>query len=857
MPGAVPTSDLPGNLVPADDLPAPQSNAVPESDLPGAPAPVSHVPPPGTPPPPTQFHPNSAIRMTPNPHAQQATQQAARQAQNPLAKSVEQGLGGIWGAVTGAVKSVEDSGMHMLNDTLGAADAVLGAPGRAVQGAIAANGNVIDKVRGAIDNVTHPYDRVKVGHNLEVTMDRLGVTGLDKAVERSIPENLPFGMTKKARDAVHFMSVIGAQTITDPTMMIPVADAIGLTAHVAQTARDVQRGIEAVGASSHPLAPVVRAAQTTGQGVMKAGAHLFGRRPELDEHLTPDAKAARLSIENKIHTNISAPSQINDEKLLESIKDELRQKDAAGNYIRPVPEALRQRLLQEGYVYGTPAMRAEGLAQGYDQLTIKLKGQKYFDDQQTHNNSAPYGALNYNVAKDYNTMIRAKNIKDSDMFDQFGANGGNSYTRAKAKDKAAFEQKATGNQNLGDQDPMDVWRARLASGRIWTTRRLVDNETESFLKNHGGVKEYDGKPFDWENASQVDRAAAAAQAVDKLSYDPVRYELGGVLGKIAGSMRNASRWSIMLNPLPHGLRNIGALTYLSGGPRAFGEGLAHAAMGISATDAARLENLGLHADYIRDMQGPLGQGVVGAAFRADSSLMNRLEGGFRNALLHHYDRVLGPSKSIADEYRKADLVRRDLGDYRNASRFVAALEAVGGPFVVFRIGTVPSAVGRAVRARPYLPESIARAENDQTLPDPRLSDTNSRLRLGGPVTDAAEVTFDPVGYMSKPATSGLVGQAMQERDRLKEGFGQAPKDIAEQMATNYIPGASLLGGAVNVGADALHKQLPWQPYGDTGLPQGSALRLLLENLIGFYNTKKPSAKSELHREKMLDKTVGP
>ena len=819
------------------------------------------LPNPNQPQAPTTFHPNSAIRTSaPTGFAAQPTEQHARQQANPLAKAVESGIGTVTGAALGA----QTAGMHVLNDSLAAFDAVFGAPERAVEGAIASDGDPVARIRSAVSNATHPFNKVQVGQNTETVMRKLGATKLDRNMQSAVPSNLPFGATQLTKNALHFATVLGVKTLIDPlTLLTAPVKGVSIAAHAAGTLMDVASGVSKVTGVDHAIRPFIKAAQTTGMESLKAGTSIFGRRPELNEHLIGDTgKAARMSIEDKIHNSVGKPVADNDRKLLDSIAEELRTKDKQGNYTRPIPAALQQRTLEEAFVYGNQTMRSQALGHGYEALTRKLKGDKYFESQ---SKVQPRNALDYNVAKDYQTMIHFKDFSKTEMFDAFVQKGGNSYTRKATKDAAKFEETSKKTQRLNStDDPVKIWEARLALGRRWTVNRLIDRETTSFLANHGGMKD-----FDWDNALQVDRQAQAEHTVDKLSYNPKRFELPGIIGETVQKVRDLSRQAVQLNPLPHALRNVGELAYLAGGPRTFGEGIGHAGMGIqNAADIQRMADLGLHADYIKDLTGPLAKTPVAGLFKFDSAVLNRLEGGFRLALLHHYDRVLGPTRTDAKwitqfnpkgldltmEYQKAQHVVRDLGDYRNVSAFVAGLQAIGGPFVAFRIGTVPSAVGRSLLKNPNRAEGITRAQ--QTVnDDPQLADPRSKINVGGPVTDAAELGSDTIGFMTKPATSGMIGQAVTARNRLKDGYGTSPQEFVEQAASNYVPGASLIGGAANMAAQATGHPLPWAPYGPSSSEHPSALREMLEQLFGAYESKRPSSKAAGRREKMLNRTV--
>jgi hypothetical protein len=739
-----------------------------------------------TPPPPTQFHDDSAIRKTPSPHVH---------AQNQAQKF----FGAATHAVAQGVTGGEQFMAHAWNDTLGGLDAVLGAPGRALQGGIAAfdpsHPDVVKIVRNGIDNAVHPFDTAKVGKNLDTVMRKLGVDYFNEYLDDHVTG-------KKNHPIVHGVLKFGTNLIVDPLFwagpVSKLADMANLAGHVQQAAS----GIAAIVPGSKALAPVLTSIQTLGKDVVKTGGQYFGRRPELDKYLTGDVgKTARMGIENKISNKFIRPAMQKDKELLEQNKAAVK---GQGLNVDP----LRQRVLEHAFVYGNQQMRAQAMNLGYEQLTRKLHGNDYFLRQDS---TAPLGTSKYDV---HNAM--------QDLQTRLTAPGA---------------------------DEFQIWKQHLDNTRTDVAHGLITRETRDFLANHGGIKD-----FDWANATQAERDRQANQTVQSLSFGPKRVTIGpagGPIDKLAGFARGAGRNSVMLDPLPHGLRNVGMLAYISGGPVAFGKGLAYAFRGLDAQQLARMSDLGLHADYISSIKGPLGISQVG---KIDSNILNRLELGYRQALYEHYDSFLPkalPGHEIARDYQIADHINRDLGDYRNVSAFVSALQALGGPFVAFRVGTVPSAVGRAIRARPFYPESIIKAQD--ALTDRKH---NSEIVIGGPVKDAAEGYFNQADYFASGATAGPVGAALGAEIDAKNPHGTSPVSMGEQFIENTVPGASLGMNAANVvGQEFLHrKDAIFQPYGPTALSgPHSLLHEMLLQVFGLHSQKPRSAKAAARTDRTISR----
>jgi len=734
------------------------------------------------------------------------------------------------GALNNVVKAAQFNLYRAAHAPIEALDAILGAPQRYASGTINAAGGLGGAAKAGlfgpnpIAGITNPAARAAIGHGMQVathprdeslqqknTAQTVHGVGLDASttdVDRGVEQyHGPFSSAVKAlgHGTNHVARDFAAQVLTDPLSYIPLVGEVVNAGRAVTVLDRAGQAAKAVGGTDRAFVPATRSAQGIGNRVLSMGREVFGRRPELNEHLDETGRVARMGIEKKWQSKIADTLGRSDEALLRSNKPALHNVAQAADGTWQLPDAIRQRYLQEPYVYGNEEMRKAALEEGYHPTPEEAA-------------TAPEGILNYNVRSDYQTLIQpkaAKSLDETPAFQQF-----ESYYK---DGKAAFERmRREENGGLG-ADQYDIVANRLRLGRLFIQRRKVDQETEQFLAQHGGFK--DGIPT----------------PVSNLSHSATRYRI-----PVLDSVRRAGKQAVIGNPFPHGLRNVGELAYLSGGPEAFGRGLAYATKGLDEAQVERLTNMGARTEYTRNISGPLAN-VPGLkeTTAGGQVILNRLELGYRQSLLDHYDHVLGPSRSVADEYRKADLINRDLGDYHNVSRFVAALDAIGGPFVSFRLGIVPAAVGRSIRARPNLPENVARTENDINTDPHALGNQPQKFNLGGPVDDFARLVTDPEKFMLSPSTIGPWALL----DRLhKTDQGDQPESagsFAAEEVRQYVPlsgvGESMFG----------------LPYGGPSVTHPSqapsALAQALMQAFGPYLSRKPSKKAEQRYKRTLEK----
>lgn len=612
-----------------------------------------------------------------------------------------------------------------------------------------------------------------------------------------------------------------AQLITDPLTVIPVIgqlkrigavrDLLGVAAVAAKAGAGKVPGVESA----------IRLADAMHQsGIARATKFIFGQRPELDEHLDETGKAARLSIEDQ-HLQAEYRQAHADAQLLKTNEAALRnlkyvppttpsgaiydmqreldaaeqrgdfatahdlgahlsqlQETAGGHY--EIPEDIRQRYLAEPYVEGTPEMRQQALEQGFNPKLAVAKG--IITKEQAA--AQPRSILHYNVRQDYQTLIRPKNKGDEfAVFQGTGAKYGKAYD--------GFEKAQVKEGGLGS-DQFDIVANRLRLGRQLVRYRAVDMDTAKFLDQYGGWIGH-GDPNVGALSQSPWKVRTKITGRGMKASDDADFSLGARGVDPARFLAQLGKAGIKINPLPHAVRNVGMLAYLAGGPEAFGRGLSYALHGINASMKARLEKMGVSVDYLQTAgDGPLGQ-VFDKAIEPQQALLTRLELGYRQARLDQLDRELGPSElpdgsiDLAKEYRKAQIIRDDLGDYRNVSRFVAGLQAIGGPFVAFRLGIVPKAVARAIRNRPDRVENLARGQVDLNQ-ELHKEGKSYQVEMGGPVTDALSLALKPIDYLTSQSSAGPLAYPLE----LWKGRGLG--QVGDEALTGYVPGLRTVTG---------------------------------------------------------------
>jgi hypothetical protein len=850
------------------------------------------------------------------------------------------GAGDVYKATEHAANMVRVAGYEAIHGPLQAVDAILGAPQRFVSGMANAGGHeALDLqhpqhaaaelqqwVAHGLDVATHPFNERMQATNIQQTLESLGMQRqldkFNKYVEGSAqPEWLKHFETPAAR----FGAVLASQLITDPTGVIAPLRLASQAARTANAAGEASKAVKAVLGTDGAFRPVQKMAQTYGQtGLGKVMRNVFARRPELDEHLDPMAKEARLSIEAKTEEGYLHPLIRKDEALVKSAKEA----NAAPKPVtapQPAAPATKPNIVRPSGVQPKQAAPsadppinrfARDVLDAYNKVKEpsaaagtgkKFIGQVYDEYKKSGGGATLPEFKHYLLEATQKGLIRTSRADLVDAFDagdvaksETGTYGNDvlhfvsgpgakahTLTQTVAQSRPPFqpppppqprlappplappknvvqvitpeirkriedEAKIRPGVNVEDdllaiQDGHVDLAKRLEEGRWKTTRHIIDTKFEQYLNKFGGAKDSLKKPADQNVSLFTNKPPAEEYDLSKLSYGPPKNKQT-ILTK-AGKLGTAS---VEGNPLPHGLKNLGDLTYLAGGPRAYGAGLAYTSKGLDARQIQRMLNMGLSTpDYLHDIAGPLS-----AVLKPGQQLLNRLELGYRQGLLDHYDAAMGPSRTIQDEYAKAGLIRRDLGDYRNVSAFIRFLQAMGGPFVAFRIGTIPSAVGRALLSNPQRLENLVRPDVDVNTDPNLMGKSPSEAVTGGPGDDFAKVIFDTPDYLSSPSTLGPLGQLYSQFKETQQGYGERLSEAASQLADQYVPGAAAARtgaefyAATGLPGSTQARGLADAAYGST--PGVSALQEALYSIYGGYYKKRPSGRNRSQAIKHIE-----
>lgn len=241
--------------------------------------------------------------------------------------------------------------------------------------------------------------------------------------------------------------------------------------------------------------------------------------------------------------------------------------------------------------------------------------------------------------------------------------------------------------------------------------------------------------------------------------------------------------AILWNPIPHGLVNVGTLTYQAGGLPAVFSGFKHMIKPAEGVEE-RLSSMGGMQDYVDPTNNVL--------LKGSNDLLHRMEVGWRSGLLEQLDKKLGPSvPGSAEEYLKGHLISNRVGDYRNQSAFVKTFQALGGPFVAFGLGIVPQQFLKTLKEDPDRIYKLLQTQQD--IQSNRQGNRKNTLDFSNPTTDAAKFFTDPVHYLASPSRTGPISELFnlkEEEDQSKyEGLGQRGIDLANA----YIPGLEAIG----------------------------------------------------------------
>lgn len=681
-------------------------------------------------------------------------------------------------------------------------DAIVGAPERVVAGAInqhykshEVGWSGADIMRG-LYVATHPLnDDLQQKENkalVDRTLTHFGLSTTDTGVKRLVEE-------------------VAVQSAYDPVSFLAVGDALKVGGVVKKVATDM---IKAVPGAPPALRAFLGSVQDVGE---KLGARqladihekLMTTRPELNPYLTPVAKGARLSIEGRNEFQFSHIQQMD-----RSLVKKFPEIKTAADYPSLSPaakDAVDHRNQFEAWAFGDQDLRDHVLKTTNFKPTAEET--KMFP---TPAGTLRFGAQDY--VHDYDPLMLTAAQKAAHR-----AAGGKEYTEVEQeyfnrygdRGMAGFEKKRKNPTGQAQTAPFgERILYRWNTGRELAKRRLVDEETRSFLAAH---------PSEWKGKTGL----TPDKQVKELSHEPEpAFGASSPFSVLENSTllktsRALQARGISGNPFPHGLKNVGMLAYIEGGPFVFARGLMHA-MGLGGANVAmragqtvdatttvadRMARLGLMTNYDVDRMGGWAAGIynVPGLKQLDKTgqvAVERLENGFRASMLEQADRKFGPSVTDADEFRKAQYVRDFLGDYRNVNAIVQAFKTIGGPFVAFRLGIVPKAIGLAMTKPLGIQrlESLARTEND--VNDPKTGFFNkiqggarAAFETGGPVADMSKLANPAKSgqYIGSSATVGAAGEGLALGAQATQGRFD-PVMAGANLARSFIPGVSLVEG---------------------------------------------------------------
>lgn len=298
-------------------------------------------------------------------------------------------------------------------------------------------------------------------------------------------------------------------------------------------------------------------------------------------------------------------------------------------------------------------------------------------------------------------------------------------------------------------------------------------------------------------------------------------------------LRDIGKKAITWNPAPHGLKNVGTMAYLAGGLPAVARGLAAMTHPPSPAEVKELEEMGALPKYLGAMHDPGGNPFQRAGHAIDDNsqkALERMELGWRYGLAKTLEKKLGVPVTQEEKLLRGWLINNKVGDYRNQSAFVKMFQALGGPFVAFRLGIVPAKVAEAMKSNPERLVAATRGQRDLQDNRDHNAQRQNEFTLGGPVQDEAEMFSNPGKYLGD--TIGNVSGLGKSTEAGGKGLIQA----AMNMAGSYIPGVS---SAQEFGKDAAGTERPGQKVEFADQIMDSMLASL-----GMYYKKKMAPKIE-------------
>jgi hypothetical protein len=378
-----------------------------------------------------------------------------------------------------------------------------------------------------------------------------------------------------------------------------------------------------------------------------------------------------------------------------------------------IPEPVRQRFLQEPFVFGTPEMREQAVKFGYTPKPGEAE-------------RPPLGLVNYNLRAHYEPQTGMN--KTPDAFNDLLL-GEEERLRTPRGGFEEHQQAEAPPENLYDR--VDK---RLAQSRAVIRHRA----TTEGLQRHVGM------------------------TPEMASSTATESKLGG--SEALKALSRAQVDALLSTGIPH-MRNVAVGGYLSLGEGGMAQATRHFLQGLPQHLSDRL-NAGAASHFGVRVPGKysparlLPQGIR----KASTTMLDHWDQSLRAARLEQLDKDM----KGADELEKLDRVNQDLGAYNLKPQYVKWLQAfVGANFPQWHNYIVPTMVGRAVVRHPERVERLARTE--QNANDSFLPHEPYRVTLGGPVDEAASAAADPAriafgetasrrypSYFGGPSSAGIL-----------------------------------------------------------------------------------------------------
>lgn len=407
-----------------------------------------------------------------------------------------------------------------------------------------------------------------------------------------------------------------------------------------------------------------------------------------------------------------------------------------------MPDPVRQRLLREAYVWGTPEMRQQSVELGYRPTAAEKA-------------VSPLGLLNYELKREYDPGTGAHRPPTPMESLLLGE------TKTLDAPRAGFEMHQTTAQT--PETLLQRVGSRLASGRSVVQHRST---AESLMKHLGIGDEMAGSVA----AKTRSGGIPALQAVSRAQVD-----------------------ALLSTGLPH-MRNVGVAGYLSLGEKGLSRAAQFLATGIPYGLSRRLEEGGASHFGIREPARYSPARILPRAVRSTTThALDRWDNSVRAARLEQLDR----EQPKMTEFEKLDRVNQDIGAYNLRPRYVDLLQGIGANFPQWHSYIAPTMAARATLRHPGRVERLARAE--QNANDTFLPGASYRVTMGGPTVEGASAATDLLRYIGGKYPSYFGGPSSLGPASLALHASNQPlgKRTAET-AAGFVPfGGPLLDALAN------------------------------------------------------------